>query len=80
MSIWLVRAGKSGENEQTALEKGLVTIGSNELPNLSGIHDRQAMSDLYRQFNAEASTANRRLLLVSLALGWPHLVARTDLP
>ena len=64
MSVWLVRAGKTGENEQTALEKGLVTIGWNELPDLSGIHDRQAMADLYRQSNPEASTAK-----VSNALG-----------
>ena len=57
MSVWLVRAGKTGENEQTALEKGIVTIGWNELGDLSGILDRQAMADLYRQSNPEASTA-----------------------
>jgi restriction system protein len=64
MSVWLVRAGKTGENEQTALENGLVTIGWNELPDLSGIHDRAAITDLYRQSNPEASTAK-----VSNALG-----------
>jgi restriction system protein len=64
MSVWVVRAGKTGENEQTALENGLVTIGWNELPDLSGIHDRQGMADVYRQSNPEASTAK-----VSNALG-----------
>jgi restriction system protein len=64
MSVWLVRAGKTGENEQTALENGLVTIGWNELADLSGIHDRQAMAELYRHSNPEASAAK-----VSNALG-----------
>jgi restriction system protein len=37
MALWLVRAGKHGENEATALEKGLSSIGWEELPDLSGL-------------------------------------------
>jgi len=35
MSLWMVRAGSYGEQEQYALEKNIVTIGWNELQDLS---------------------------------------------
>jgi restriction system protein len=56
MAVWLVRAGKDGEQEQTALERSLVTIGWNELPDLSGIASREAMADLYRSVFPDASS------------------------
>ena len=49
MSVWLVRAGRNGEQEQRALEKGLVTIGWNDLPNLSAIKSRDELRNLYEQ-------------------------------
>lgn len=51
MAVWLVRAGRWGEQEQTALDEGLVTIGWNELPDLSGIKSRAALNALYREKN-----------------------------
>ena len=54
MSMWLVRAGKHGENEQAALEHGLVTIGWNDLPDLSGCQERSAIAELYKQLNPDA--------------------------
>jgi restriction system protein len=57
MSVWLVRAGKYGEREQTALDKSLVTIGWNELPDLSAIKDREGLTNLYRQSHPGASSA-----------------------
>jgi restriction system protein len=56
MSVWLVRAGKYGEQEQTALEKGVAVIGWNELPDLSPVQSREALADLYRQFRPDASS------------------------
>ncbi len=55
MAVWLVRAGRRGEQEQIALDSGLVTIGWNELPDLTGVTTREALADLYRQHNPDAS-------------------------
>jgi restriction system protein len=54
MAVWMVRAGKYGEREQTALEKGVVTIGWNELPDLSTVPSREALADVYRQLRPDA--------------------------
>ncbi len=58
MTVWLVRAGKYGEAEQTAIEKGLVTIGWNEVPDLTSIGDRESLANLYRELHPEASGPN----------------------
>ncbi len=57
MSIWLVRAGRFGEREQTALEKNIVVIGWNELPDLSEVHERQSLTEIYKSQHPDASTA-----------------------
>lgn len=49
MALWMVRAGRYGEEEQQALEKGFVTIGWNEFPDLSKIKSREDLADLYRK-------------------------------
>jgi restriction system protein len=56
MAVWLVRAGKHGEREQTALEKSVLVIGWNELPDLSGVESREALADLYRKRRPDASS------------------------
>ena len=55
MAIWLVRAGRRGEQEQKALDEGLVTIAWNELPDLKGIESRDALAELYREKNPDHS-------------------------
>ena len=55
MAVWLVRAGKSGDTEQTAIEKSVVTIAWNELPDLSSISDRESLATLYRRIFPDAS-------------------------
>ena len=55
MAVWLVRAGRRGEQEQAALDNNLVAIGWNELPDLSDIQSREALADSYRQANPDAS-------------------------
>jgi len=47
MSLWMVRAGRRGDQEQGALDSGVVTIGWNELPDLSNVKDRQELARLY---------------------------------
>lgn len=46
MALWLVRAGKHGERENLALEKGLALPGWDELPDLSNIKTREELLDL----------------------------------
>jgi restriction system protein len=47
MSLWMVRAGKHGEQEDVALEKGVATIGWKEMPNLSGIKSKDELENVY---------------------------------
>lgn len=55
MTVWLVRAGRYGENEQTAIDKNVVTIGWNELQDLSTISERAQLAELYRKTHPDAS-------------------------
>ena len=43
MTAWMVRAGRNGENEDFALEKGLAVIGWDELDDLSGVASFEEM-------------------------------------
>lgn len=47
MAVWMVRAGRRGEQEQEALEGNFVTIHWTELPDLSRIQDREELASLY---------------------------------
>lgn len=46
MTLWMVRAGRHGEQESIALENGLAIIGWDELPDLSGIVTREELYNL----------------------------------
>ena len=47
MSLWLVRAGRHGEQEQGALENEVVTIGWNDLPDLTDLKTKKELAELY---------------------------------
>jgi len=49
MAIWLVRAGRHGEREEAALEKGMAVIGWEELPDLTPIKTREALAELLKE-------------------------------
>jgi restriction system protein len=57
MTVWMVRAGRRGEQEQPALQGNFVTIAWNELPDLSAIQEREELVALYREANPDASPA-----------------------
>ena len=42
MTLWMVRAGRYGEQEDVALKEDLVVIGWNELPDLSNIKTKDS--------------------------------------
>ncbi len=51
MSLWLVRAGKYGEQEQGALDNYVVTIGWDEFQDLSNIKTKAELAKLYNEVN-----------------------------
>jgi len=55
MTLWLVRAGKYGEDEATALEKGIAIVGWQELPDLSNIKSYEDMKKIHREYYPDAA-------------------------
>lgn len=53
MTVWLVRGGMNGEQENLALENGVAVIGWDELPDLASIDGREKLSDLMREHYPE---------------------------
>jgi WD40 repeat protein/serine/threonine protein kinase len=49
--VWVIRAGKYGEQEQAAIGNSLVTIAWNEMPDLSKFKDREELREGYRAAN-----------------------------
>jgi restriction system protein len=49
VAIWLVRAGKDGQREEMALQKGLAIIGWEDLSNLSAVKKREELAELMRE-------------------------------
>lgn len=54
MSLWLVRAGRHGEQEQGALDNNVVTIEWNEFNDLSKIKSREELTELYLKLNPDS--------------------------
>jgi restriction system protein len=55
MPVWLVRAGKNGEREDTALERNMCVIDWGELPDLSKISTREQLETLCKQHYPDSS-------------------------
>lgn len=49
MSLWVVRAGRHGEQQETALTEGLVCHAWNELPDYSAFRTREELRGLYEK-------------------------------
>jgi len=49
MAVWVVRAGKNGEQEKFALENDVVVVNWPELRDLKGLPDKVALESLYRE-------------------------------
>ena len=60
MTLWVIRAGKHGEQEHDALENNVCTIGWNELPNLSNIDNVQELTNLFLEhYENKGAHSNR---------------------
>ncbi len=55
MALWLIRAGKHGEDETTALNKGMAIIGWREMPDLSYIQSYDEMKQKYSEVYPDMS-------------------------
>lgn len=49
MAVWMVRAGRHGEDEETALDKHMAIIGWGELPDLSNVKTREQLFELMNE-------------------------------
>lgn len=56
--VWLARAGRHGEDEQTALDKGLVIIGFYEIGDLAPSSTYKEIFNEWQLRNPEASPAS----------------------
>jgi len=70
MSLWLIRAGKHGENENLALEQGLAVIGWNELPDLSKVKTREELFELLQKTYPEEKNKTLQNWLSQI---WPFI-------
>ncbi len=56
MAIWLIRAGRHGEDESTALEKGMAVVGWKDLPDVSAVESYEKMKKIYSGVYPENSS------------------------
>lgn len=57
MALWMIRAGKHGEDEEMALSKGLVMVGWREMPDLSSIGSYEEMKEKCREIYSDRSAS-----------------------
>ncbi len=67
MSLWVVRAGSHGEQQETALQEGLVCHAWNELPNCSAFGTKDELQKVYEQANPNQ---NERQVIQGLNQVW----------
>jgi predicted Mrr-cat superfamily restriction endonuclease len=78
MSLWVVRAGRYGEQEETALKEHLVCHGWNELPDYSTYRTKDELQVLYK---ATYPQATEKQVTSGLGQVWrfAHEVQKGDL-
>jgi restriction system protein len=58
MSVWMVRAGKQGQNERYCLDNNIVGTGWREVPDLTDAHDRDAIRRIVESIYSGAAIPN----------------------
>jgi restriction system protein len=67
MALWVVRAGRRGEQQETALKEKIVCHGWNELPDYSAVTDK---GDLRRMYVATYPTESEKQVQSGLGQVW----------
>lgn len=75
--LWMVRAGGHGEQEAIALERGLITIGWNKLPNLSRFKSREELKAEYDKHYKEDNVYSEGLK-VGQIFRFAHRIEKGD--
>jgi restriction system protein len=78
MSLYMVRAGRQGEQEQTVLENRVVAVGWNRLPDLSKLKSKSELKDLYNSIY-EGANQNAVTNMVSQIWRFIHEIQIGDL-
>lgn len=78
MAVWVVRAGRQGEQEAFALEHGYVVIGWDELGDLSGIADRDALRARMEQTYGDLSPGRARTWTAQV-WAFLHVIKKGDI-
>lgn len=66
MTLWMVRGGRFGQDEQSALDQGRAVIGFFEVPDLSDAKDREAVAELVREAYPDANEGKVRNITAQL--------------
>jgi restriction system protein len=63
MALWLVRAGRAGEQETNCLTENFVTIGWTDLPDLSSFSTKEELKKIYSEMypNEKSGAVNNRV-------------------
>jgi restriction system protein len=61
MALWVVRAGRHGENEAYALENSLITVGWDELGDLASVKSREQVQLLINETYPEVKPTTTRI-------------------
>jgi restriction system protein len=67
MSLWVVRAGRHGEQQETALKENLVCHGWNDLPDYSAFRTREELRGLYEKIYSRES---KKQIIAGLSQTW----------
>ena len=70
MALWLVRAGKRGEQEEFALNNRVAVIGWDDLPDLSQVQTREELYNLLEETYPEIQ---RKAIISWLSQIWPFV-------
>jgi restriction system protein len=78
MSLWVVRAGRRGEQQETAMKEGLVCHAWNELPDYSAFRTKDDLRELYE---ATYPRQNEKRVISGLGQVWrfAHEIKKDDL-
>ena len=78
MSMWVVRAGRYGDQEETAVKEHLVCHGWNELPDYSSYRTKEELGRLYRE-TYPSETEKQVISRLSQVWRFAHDVQKGDL-
>jgi restriction system protein len=78
MTTWLVRAGRTGDREDLALERGVAVLGWDAIPDLSGAQTKEQVATIYQESAPNAGTG-RTANHVGQLWAFSHRIKQGDL-